>query len=1365
MNQSQDVFVSYGRADSKAFAKRINDRLVDQGLEVWFDFDDIPLGVDYQHQIDDGIEKSDNFLFVIAPHSINSPYCLLEVELALKRNKRIIPLMHVESIDRDLWQQRFPKGTDVEWEVYKTAGKHSSFPNMHPEIGKINWVYFREGIDDFDQSFQGLTSILGRNRNYVHQHTDLLTKALEWKSHQRQPRYLLVGQEREQAEQWLNVRFKEEQPPCIPTDLHCEYITESIKNGQNLMTNVFLAYSEQDVLVMEKVCNTLRREGLTVWTNKTDIKTGVEFQAAIEQGIEQADSVVYLMSPDAIASTYCQQEIDLALSLNKRIIPLLVKTLDFEQLQPQVRTLQYIDLNDNLVEIDYQQDESQLIRILKQEAIYYQEHKVLLTKALKWKRQDANSTILLRGYNLSYAEAWLKVAKQHPTHPALPIQETFIEESRRQPPNLSNNVFVSYSRSDSGFARQLNDALQTHGKRTWFDQESIAAGAADFQQEINSGIETADIFLFVLSPRSITSPYCADEVEYAARLNKRVVTLLQQPINPALMHPELAKVQWIDFTQHDGDFSANLPTLLRVLDTDVEHLQAHTRLLVRAIEWETKGRGESLLLRGDELNAAAAWLSLGASKDPKPTELHQAYISSSRSIENANQKASQILAAAAAKGKQLAQIGMSIAGMGLAVAGFAGFSAHKASIEIQKADIRSLSAQASEKLSSENIFGALLSGLESGQMLRTKFGAGNSESSRLEARVSGLLEQAIERVREKNLLKGHQGRIQQIQSSKDGKIIASASADKTIKIWDAQTGKELRTLEGHTEEVNSVSLNSDGKTIASGSTDGMVKLWDISTGKALRTFNSEQPIYSVSFSPDGKTIASGSEDKTIKLWDIATGKALRTFTLDQSINSVRFSPDGKTIAGASADGIIKLWNIATGKTLRTLKGHQGAIPTINFSPDGKTIASGSDDRTIKLWDIATGETLRTFIGHQGIVYAIRFSPDGKTIASGSADKTIKLWDLEGDEPRATLKGYQGEVNSVSFSPDGKMLASGGDDKIVHLWDVNPVNLSTPLQGDGMEYGMPRFSPDGKKVVAREGTRKIIVQDVVTGQKLSTFQAHEKQITTVSFSPDGKTIASGSEDNTIKLWDSTTFQALRTFKSKEYISTVKFSPDGKTIASGGIGTIELWDATTGSQLRSLEGHTGQINDLSFSPDGKTIASGSSDTLIKLWEIETGKEIHTLKGHKSAVNTLGFSPDGKNLVSGGAANTIRLWDVATGNQLKSVADHQGALNTVMFNPDGRMIISGSADNTIRMWSADLRESLTTLQAGQGGAISLGFTLDSKTFVSIDGTATVKSWDLDFDRLMTRGCNWLKPYMVNDPSERHLCKGYLDVESAAN
>ena len=211
----QDAFVSYGRADSKAFATRLHQRLVEQGLKVWFDQNDIPLGVDFQDQIDAGIEKSDNFLFIIAPHSINSIYCGKEIDLALRRNKRVIPLLHVEQITQEVWAQRFPDRSLAQWEEYQSQGLHSSFPNMHPAIGKINWVYFREGIDDFEKSFAGLLSLLDRHKEYVHSHTQILAEALEWERQQKQPRYLLDGKQRQQAEAWLKLRFKDEQPPCF----------------------------------------------------------------------------------------------------------------------------------------------------------------------------------------------------------------------------------------------------------------------------------------------------------------------------------------------------------------------------------------------------------------------------------------------------------------------------------------------------------------------------------------------------------------------------------------------------------------------------------------------------------------------------------------------------------------------------------------------------------------------------------------------------------------------------------------------------------------------------------------------------------------------------------------------------------------------------------------------------------------------------------------------------------------------------------------------------------------------------------------------------------------------------------------------
>ncbi|MBD2448594.1 TIR domain-containing protein [Nostoc sp. FACHB-152] len=627
MNDVKNAFISYGRADSKAFATKLHQRLIESGFDIWFDQNDIPLGVDFQNQIDDGIEKADNFLFIIAPHSINSPYCGKEIELALRRNKRIIPLLHVEQITQEIWQERNPGKDASEWEPYKGKGLHSSFPNMHPAIGKINWVYFREGIDDFEKSFAGLLELFSRHQDYVYQHTYLLAKALEWERQQQHSQYLLIGDERLQAENWLKIRFKNEQPPCEPTDLHCAFICQSTKNANNLMTQVFLSYSEKERAVMEKVANLLMRESFTVWTNKTDIQSGTDFVESIYRGIEEADNLVFLMSPASLQSEYCQMEVSHAFSLKKRIIPLLIEQVDIEQIPVELRTLHFIDLTEPQQQ---QANIDKLINVLTQDAAYYEQHKILLVKALKWERQKHNSSILLRGYNLRQAEAWLKIAQQKTQHLPIPLQVEFISESLKQPPQVALDVFISYSLADSDFARKLNNTLQIQNKTTWFDQESVASGT-DFTQEINKGIESANNFLFIISPDSINSPDCKAEVEYAMSLHKRIVTVLYRDSTGELF-PELAKVQWIDFSQHGADFLTKFGELTRTLDADPDYVRSHTRLFLKSKEWDDAKRDDSFLLRGKDLVASEEWLKQSVDKQPTPTNLQLEYLAASRAL-------------------------------------------------------------------------------------------------------------------------------------------------------------------------------------------------------------------------------------------------------------------------------------------------------------------------------------------------------------------------------------------------------------------------------------------------------------------------------------------------------------------------------------------------------------------------------------------------------------------------------------------------------------------------------------------------------------------------------------------------------------
>jgi WD40 repeat protein len=551
-------------------------------------------------------------------------------------------------------------------------------------------------------------------------------------------------------------------------------------------------------------------------------------------------------------------------------------------------------------------------------------------------------------------------------------------------------------------------------------------------------------------------------------------------------------------------------------------------------------------------------------------------------------------------------------------------------------------------------------------------------------------------------LRGHKECVKSVAFSPDGKRIVSGSEDKTNKIWDAATGAELMTLRGHSDKVWSVAFSPDGKRIVSGSRDKTVKVWDATNGDELMTIRGHQRMIGpVSFSPDGRRIVSGSMDwtikepwvQTIKVWDAATGAEVMTLRGRHTdiILSIAFSPDGERIVSGSFDETVKVWDAATGAEIMTLHGHRLAVADVAFSPDGKRIASGSNDGTIKVWDVSTGTELMTLVGHENEVWSVAFSPDGMHIISGSRDKTVKVWDAAIRAEAVTLSGHRGGFFSIAFSPDGKRLVSGSNDNMIKVWDSATGAELMTLRGHDNWVGDASFSPDGKRIVSGSRDKTVKVWDAANGVELMTLRGHDNWVRGASFSPDGRRIVSGSLDGTVKVWDAATGEELMTLAAHNHKPcSVLFSPDGKQIVSGGwFGRIKVWDAATGAELMTLPGHKGLIPSMAFSPDGKRIVSSSlEDHTIKVWDAGGGAEVLTLHGDGPALG-VALSPDGKRIISGSLAGTFKVWDSATGAELMTlIVGHESDVCNVAFSPDGKTIAADGFDNSITLWESGPR-----------------------------------------------------------------------------
>jgi WD40 repeat protein len=918
------------------------------------------------------------------------------------------------------------------------------------------------------------------------------------------------------------------------------------------------------------------------------------------------------------------------------------------------------------------------------------------------------------------------------------------------------DVFVSYSRRDGEFVHGLVSDLEARGKSVWLDTDGIE-DAEVFPQAIRTAIEGSDAFVFVITPESAASRFCEQEVEHALELHKRLVPLLREPVADNAL-PEAVRIRnWIPFTP-DVDAHAASDRLVVALDTDLDYVRAHTRWLVKALEWDTHGRDKSFLLRGSELGNAETWLA-GASDhaDPAPTTLQREYLLASRTASTRRQR---ILVGASLTAVLIA------AGL----AAFALVSRNDAVNAEANAKSRALAAESATQLSVDPERALLL--------------AMAAERADKTPDATYALRRAIDLSPIRQRLPYLAGGFPSVAYSPDGKQIAegnnvvagNAAPVGTVQLVDARTmAVERRISIGG--EARNLAYNRAGTMLAVG-TDGMVLLLDPGTGKRLGTIRAMTNASGLEFSPDGTLLVAAEGDPNtynghLEVYDLRAHK-LRTIPLGpiglqqdgktHYVNSVAFSPDGKRLVVTGYPGL-GVFDLKTGRLLAALRATEADRAV--FSPDGSLIlattqpgpADTNPSFKVETYDARTLAHRDTpYSSDYSVLSSASFSPDGSRIVF-TTGHTIGVYSLVTHSLVYTTPFGTALLKGSQFSPDGRSVvavssdgngavyaASGAEKTVIDAGKVIGALVEVPLAvtSDRVVAAIsPTSGSDAGKEIVQSWSwngRPAAPPLVVAPNPCPNF----------GVDPTGKTAFVATSDcgqlgdkawspQPVQIWDVAGRKVVKTLESTGGATSNSFpevNRDGSSIVEVvdynpkfGRPALDVLNAATGkTTLLQLPCAASRYAD-AVSDDGTRVVALSGCPYMPAWSVTAkGPGVSRLPvALTDSSGPLRFSPDGKEIAvanMNGLGQT-GVFDAAGGKLLVTLPGHTDRIADVAFSSDGSLLVTASRDGTARVWDARTERLLRTLD-GQSPLFGAAFSPDGRTIGTIETNGVIRLWD---------------------------------------